>query len=193
MIRLAREGDIPRILEIYGPYIINTTASFEYTVPTQAEFTQRFRRITEKYPWLVWEENGQVQGYAYGSAPFERAAYQWSAEVSIYLTPEAQGKGIGRKLYAALEKLLQFQGFAVVYAIITSENLGSRSFHARMGYSAVAELPGCGFKFGRELGIIWMEKRLFTGEIPSEEPKWWNGIVKNDRNFFDNLDNLTLS
>ena len=92
MIRLACENDLPEILEIYGPYILNTTASFEYTVPTMEEFTARFRGITEDFPWLVWEENGQILGYAYASHPFHRAAYRWCAESSIYLRPEAHGR-----------------------------------------------------------------------------------------------------
>ena len=193
MIRLAQEGDIPQILEIYGPYIVNTTASFEYTVPTLEEFTVRFRSVVKQYPWLVWEEDGRILGYAYGSAPFERKAYQWSAEASVYLRPEVRGRGIGKKLYTALEELLKYQGFAVVYAIITAENLNSRHFHQHLGYRTVAEMPGCAFKFERELGIVWMEKRLFSGEIPSAEPLWWSAVVKNDRNFLHILDILTLS
>ena len=69
MIRIATEADIPAILEIYGPYILTSTASFEYTVPTEAEFLQRFRTITAQFPWLVWEEDAQILGYAYGSPP----------------------------------------------------------------------------------------------------------------------------
>ena len=103
MIRIAAKADIPAILDIYAPYILNTTATFEYTVPSLEEFTARFENITSQFPWLVWEENGTVLGYAYGSAPFERAAYRWCAEVSIYIAPHAKGQGIGRKLYAALE------------------------------------------------------------------------------------------
>ena len=94
-IRMATVQDLPRILEIYGPYVENTVCSFECTVPTLPEFTQRFLDITAQFPWLVWEENGTVLGYAYGSRPFTREAYQWSAEASIYLSPEARRQGIG--------------------------------------------------------------------------------------------------
>ena len=69
MIRIATTADIPAILAIYGPYILHTTRTFEYTVPTEAEFTTRFLSYTRQFPWLVWEENGQVLGYAYGSPP----------------------------------------------------------------------------------------------------------------------------
>ena len=89
MVRLADPSDIPRMLDIYAPYIRSTTVTFEYEVPTLAEFTQRFYGITESFPWLVYEEEGRVLGYAYASLPFERAAYRWCAEPSIYLDPQA--------------------------------------------------------------------------------------------------------
>ena len=104
MIRFAVEADIPEILEIYAPYVLNTAYSFEYTVPTLEEFKERFRSYTQQFPWLVWEEEGRVLGYAYGSRPWGRMAYSWNAEVSIYLAPAIHGRGIGRKLYDVLEE-----------------------------------------------------------------------------------------
>lgn len=169
-IRQATVQDLPRILEIYGPYVENTAISFEYTVPTLAEFTRRFQEITARFPWLVWEEDGIILGYAYGSLPFERAAYQWSAEASIYLHSDACGKGIGRKLYAALEELLQKQGYRKVYAIITTANEASVAFHRAVGYRHTATFPDCGYKFGNWYGTIWMEKKLNGWEAPPREP-----------------------
>ena len=128
-IRLAAETDLPRILAIYAPYVEHTTISFEYTPPTPDEFRQRFLKITARFPWLVWEEQGEILGYAYACAPFERAAYQWCCEPSIYLRPDAQGRGIGRKLYTALEELMKLQGYRNVYAIITAANETSVAFH----------------------------------------------------------------
>ncbi len=110
MIRIATEADVPAMLAIYAPYILTTTHTFEYEVPALEEFTRRFQAVTEQFPWLVWEEDGEILGYAYGSAPFERAAYRWMAEDSVYLRPGARGRGIGRKLLTALEKILQYQG-----------------------------------------------------------------------------------
>lgn len=169
-IRLATVQDIPRILEIYGPYVENTVCSFEYVVPNVEAFTKRFLKITAQFPWLVWEENGTVLGYAYGSRPFERAAYQWSAEASIYICPEAQGKGIGKKLYAALEKLLQIQGYRKVFAIITTANEASVAFHRAVGYRYIATMPDCGYKFGKWYGTVWMDKELNTWTVPPGEP-----------------------
>lgn len=192
MIRFAEKKDIPEILEIYAPYVLTTTNSFEYRVPTQEEFTLRFEKITSQFPWLVWEEDGRVLGYAYGSLPFSRTAYQWSCEVSIYLSPEVQGKGIGRKLYAALEHLLFLQGYRVIYSVVTSENTHSLDFHTHVGYRKVAELPGIGMKFGRWLGTVWLEKRLECDDIPQAAPVACSAIVENNQNLSDILDALTL-
>jgi len=192
-IRIAKEADLPQILAIYGPYVANTTASFEYDVPTLESFTERFRGITAQFPWLVWEEDGVILGYAYASAPFSRAAYRWCAEPSIYLRPEAKGRGIGRALYTALEQILRLQGYQVSYAIITSENQDSVAFHRAMGYTYLADFPKCGFKHGRWQGITWMEKRLSPVEIPSNAPEKYSSVVKNDRNLQEILAKMSLS
>ncbi len=193
MIRIATEKDIPQMLAIYAPYVENTTYSFEYTPPTLEQFTQRFVKYTAQCPWLVWEEDGQVVGYAYGSLPFERAAYAWCAEVSIYIALEAQGRGIGKKLYAAVEEILWRQGYRIIYALITSENEGSLRFHEKIGYTYCAQFPDCGIKFGRSLGVIWMEKKAKSVEVPTKFPVTWSALVENDRKFMDVLASLTLS
>ena len=183
MIRFATEADIPAILDIYGPYVLNTCYSFEYEVPTLEAFTLRFREITKQFPWLVWEENGKVLGYAYGSYPFSRAAYQWSAESSIYLAPEAQGKGIGRQLYAALEEVMKAQGYRKTYAIITTANEASLAFHKAVGFQFVATMPQCGYKFGQLHGITWLEKTLNSDDVLSQFPKSVRAVVNLYRNF----------
>ena len=193
MIRIAEEADVPAILAIYAPYILSTTFTFEYEVPTEDAFLDRFRTITARYPWLVWEENGEILGYAHGSAPFQRAAFRWSCEASVYLHPEARGRGIGRALYTALEKLLAYQGHRLCYAIITSENQPSLDFHGQMGYRFRAELPGCGYKFGRWLGVVWMEKMLKLVDSPSSFPEDWHCLRQDAQKFSDILDILTLS
>ena len=180
MIRIGEERDVPEMLDIYGPYILNTTHTFEYRVPTAAEFLERFRQITRRHPWLVWEEDGQVLGYAYGSAPFERDAYRWSCEASIYLKPEARGRGIGRALYEKLEKILKKQGFQVLYALVTQENADSLAFHERLGYTQKVLFDNCGFKFGRWLGVYWLEKRLSSVEIPNSFPIPFPGLMQDD-------------
>lgn len=169
-IRWATAQDVPRILEIYSYYVENTAISFEYDVPSLEAFAQRFMGITAEFPWLVWEENGAVLGYAYGSRPFERTAYQWCAEASIYLCKDACGKGIGKKLYGQLERLLQAQGYRKVYAIITTANEASVAFHCAAGYRHTATMPDCGYKFGQWHGTVWMEKDLNTWDTPPAVP-----------------------
>lgn len=171
MLRIAREEDIPQMLAIYAPYVEDTTWSFEYAVPTREDFLRRFREITRQFPWIVWEEAGQVLGYAYGSAPFgERQAYAWCAESSIYLRDDVRGRGIGAKLCGALEQLLRDQGYLLLYALVTSENQVSQAFHLAMGFSLRAEFPGCGYKLGRRVGVLWYEKQLNFVESPSNFP-----------------------
>ena len=193
MIRIACEADVPAILSIYAPYVQDTTVSFEYTPPTEEEFLTRFRKITQDFPWLVWEEDGEVLGYTYACRPFERAAYSWCAEPSIYLKPAAHGHGIGRKLYQALEKLLEMQGYRVLLALITGENLASVGFHEHLGYEIVGELKSVGFKFERWLGVFWMEKTLNFVENSSDYPASWGQIVQDNQKIRDILYNLSLS
>ena len=192
MIRPATEADVPEILSIYAPYVEHSTATFEYDVPCRRSFLQRFYDITAQYPWLVWEEDGQILGYAYASPPYSRAAYQWCAEPSIYLRPEATRKGIGHKLYTVLEWILDKQGYQVLYALVTTENSGSIRFHEKMGYFTRAYFPDCGYKFGRWLGVTWMEKRLNFVHSPSGFPKPWRAIVQDVKTFYNILDSLSL-
>ena len=193
MIRLARETDIPDILAIYGPYVENTTITFEYDVPCKKEFEQRFYTITARFPWLVWEENKQILGYAYASPPYARAAYSWCAEPSVYLKPEARGRGIGTKLYRALEQILKIQGYQVLYALVTQENTGSLAFHEKLGYEVRVLFPDCGFKCGRWLGVYWLEKRLIPVEIPNSFPVPFPVIGQDTQRISDILDSLSLS
>ena len=193
MLRIATEADVPAILNIYAPYVRDTTVSFEYEVPTEEEFLARFRSITREFPWLVWEEQGQILGFAYACRPFERAAYAWCAEPSIYLKTEAQGRGIGRKLYLALEELLKIQGCRVTLALITGENTASLKFHERLGYTVVGEIRNCGFKFGRWLNVFWMEKHFGIVENPMDFPIKWDAIGQDDQKICDILYNLSLS
>ena len=193
MIRLATEADVPAMLDIYAPYILTTTYTFEYEVPTQEAFLARFRSLTASFPWLVWEEDGEILGYAYGSLPFERAAYAWCAEDSVYLRPEAKGKGIGKKLLTALENFLQLQGYKKIYAIITSENTVSLDFHRKNGYLFTAEMANCGYKFGRWLGVTWLEKEFpfvpFVGTFPTPFPV----LMQTDEKILHILDTFSLS
>ena len=193
MIRIATEGDIPAILEIYAPYVENTTITFEYDVPGREELLRRFREITVQFPWLVWEEKGEILGYAYAAPPYTRSAYRWCAEPSIYLKPQARGRDIGRKLYTALEELLKLQGYQVLYALITQENISSLHFHEKLGYRRKVLFDNCGFKFNRWLGVYWLEKRLNSVEIPKSFPTSFRQLEQNSQRISDILYSLSLS
>ncbi|MGM9590492.1 MAG: GNAT family N-acetyltransferase [Faecousia sp.] len=193
MIRIARETDVPAMLAIYTPYVENTTITFEYDVPGPEEFFRRFQTITRDFPWLVWEEGGEILGYAYACRPFERLAYAWCAEPSIYLTPAARGRGIGKKLYAALEELLKLQGYRVLLALITGENTASLRFHEKCGYAAAGELKAVGYKFGRWLSVFWMEKTVEIVDNPMDFPTKWPVVRQDEQKICDILYRLSLS
>ena len=178
MIRHATDRDLPAMLAIYRPYVENTTYSFEYDVPSPEVFRARFFDHVAQFPWLVWEEEGAVLGYAYAGAPWERAAYRWCAEVSIYLHPSIHGRGVGRQLYAVLEDILRAQGYRVAYALITTENSGSVAFHEKLGYVYHSTFENCGYKMGRWLGVIWLEKWLNPLGQPAEFPKKWTEVTR---------------
>ncbi len=162
LIRPARERDAAEILAVYAPYVTDTTVSFEYEVPSLEEFTQRIARTREQFGYVVAvdSQTGRIAGYAYYGTLRSRPAYQWSAETSIYLAPEHQGKGLGTRLLGTIERLMARQGIALAVACITSENTGSIEFHRRAGYTLCGTFDNCAFKLGRWLGVTWMEKQL---------------------------------
>ena len=192
MIRIANIKDVPEMLAIYAPYVENTTVSFEYEPPTLEEFTRRFTTFTQQFPWLVWEEDGKILGYAYASAPFTRAAFGWCAEPTVYLRPEARGRNIAASLYTVLEEILFRQGYQALYALVCGENIQSRRFHEKRGYHITAEFPDIGFKMGRWLSLIWYEKRQKIVKSSSIFPRPWPEVVHNAESLDDILGNLSI-
>ena len=180
MIRAATRDDVPAMLAVYAPYVRETAVTFEYETPTAAEFARRFEAISARYPWIVWEEDGAVLGYAYADAAFSRAAYAWDADLSIYLERGARGRGVGPRLYRCLEELLARRGFHNVYGIVTGENLPSVRFHERMGYARLGTLVQTGFKLGRWHDVVWFGRRLRPAGDPGEPPEL-RGCADGDR------------
>jgi len=175
-IRTARAADIPAMLSIYRYFVEHTAVSFEYILPTQEEFLHRFQAHIAEYPWLVWEENGEVLGYAYAGRAFERAAYSWNAEISCYLAPEARRRGIGTQLYAQIEEILTKQGCRKVFAVVTSANEASVRFHEAIGYQTMAVYKDVGYKLGQWYDVIWLEKQLMPLGMPETFPIPWKKI-----------------
>ena len=159
-IRLATPADVPTILDIYAPFITESTTSFEYEVPTVIEFAGRIQLIQQQYPYLVAERDGRVLGYAYASKHRDRTAYQWSVETSVYVHPDGQRQGIARQLYTTLFDLLRRQGYYSAYAGITLPNPASEAFHRSMGFETVGVFKNIGYKFGAWHDVIWLQLAL---------------------------------
>lgn len=175
IVRSAVLEDAERILEIYSYYVQNTAISFEYETPALDEWKARMARTMSRYPYLVIEEDGVIQGYSYAGAFVGRAAYNWSCEMTIYLDHHVQKHGMGRTLYEAMEQALKKMGILNLYACIgypdeDDEYLTTNSadFHAHLGYTKVGTFHKCGYKFGRWYHMIWMEKII--GEHGENQP-----------------------
>lgn len=174
MIRSVTPEDAPALLAIYAPYVEHTAISFEYETPDLPEFLRRMRQVQEKYPYITAvDETGQLLGYAYTSAFVGRAAYDWSAETTIYLREGCQHRGVGRRLYEALEEISRAQHIHTLCACIGKPRIAdeyltdnSVEFHQHMGYRLVGTFYKSGYKFGRWYDMVWMEKSLGGSEPP---------------------------
>ena len=167
MIRIATEADASVLLAIYAEYVKNTAISFEYDIPSVEEFRIRIHDTLEKYPYLVCIRDGEIAGYVYVSEFHHRIAYARSVETSIYVKSGLQKSGVGRELYAALEKALSMQHIINLNACVTCPDgddpyltRNSFDFHQHMGYRQVGEFHKCGYKFGRWYNVAWLEKFL---------------------------------
>ncbi len=155
-IRLATSEDGAALAAIYAPAVSAMATSFELDPPDADEMGRRVRAATERTPWLVCEADGRVIGYAYASRHRERLAYQWSVDVSAYISADAHRRGIGRALYTSLFAILRLQGFCNAYAGITVPNPASFGLHAAMGFELVGIYRNVGFKFGRWHDVAWL-------------------------------------
>lgn len=167
-IRLATSADAEAIRAIYAPYVVQTTFTFEYEVPTREEFLRRMESFAD-YPWLVYEQEGRVVGYAYASPFNERAAYAWTADISLYLDMDCRGAGIGRKLCDCMIALLQLQGVRNLYGIVTDPNPVSFRFHQKLGFEQKGHFDHIGFKHGKWLGVDFMAKDI-APVVPQPDP-----------------------
>ncbi len=184
IVRDAKVEDARRLLEIYAYYVEHTAITFEYDVPTLLEFQNRIKNIKKNYPYLVIEKDGEMKGYAYAGVFKDRAAYNWSCEVTIYLDCKTRKSGLGRQLYEALEKRLGEMGILNLYACIgypkTEDeylNKNSAEFHEHLGYKKIGEFHNCGYKFGKWYNMIWMEKII--GSYQAIQPPVKFNCVKN--------------
>ncbi len=170
-VRPSHDQDLPAITAIYGYHVLNGTGTFETTAPTEAEMAARRADVLAKgLPWLVIEHAGQVLGYAYCQWFKPRPAYRFSAEDSIYLHPDAAGKGLGKELLSELTRQAEAIGIRKLIAVIgDSANLGSVGVHRALGFIPVGTFTSCGWKFGKWLDIVLMEKPLGEGDMTPPE------------------------
>lgn len=160
MIRSARAEDAAALCAIYNPYVRGTTITFEEDAVTAAERAERITKVQAQYPWLVWEEEGVVLGYAYNSSWRARPAYRFSTETAIYLAQGCTGKGIGTQLYQALLDELKGRGFHLVLGGLALPNKASVALHERLGFQKVGHMREAGWKFGAWVDVGFWERLL---------------------------------
>jgi L-amino acid N-acyltransferase YncA len=165
-IRPVTNADMPAITAIYGHHVRTGSASFETEAPALEEMQRRQAALREQgYPYLVAERDGALLGYAYASAYRPRAAYRDTVENSVYLRPEAIGQGAGSLLLAALIVACEEAGFRQMIAVVgDSGNAPSVKLHQRHGFRLVGTLEAVGFKHGRWLDTVLLQRRLGSGD-----------------------------
>jgi phosphinothricin acetyltransferase len=165
VIRPSADTDIPAITTIYAHAVTHGTASFELDPPSEAEMARRRAAILEGgYPYLVAERGGKLLGYAYAGAYRTRPAYRSTVEDSIYVAPSAQGQGVGRALLLALIEACEALDFRLMVAVIGDEaSHGSIGLHRSLGFEPAGILKGIGYKHGRWLSSVLMQRPLGRG------------------------------
>lgn len=159
MIRPVHINDAQELLDIYNYYVINTTANFDIEPLSLETFTNKLNQIIPNYPYIVYEENNEILGYAYGSRFRPRAAYNYVAESTVYVKHEAHGKQIGTKLYTELIRILKETDLHTVLGVLTIPNEASIKLHEKLGFEQVANLKEVGKKFGEWQNVgIWQLK-----------------------------------
>ena len=169
-IRFAAETDASQILEIYAPLVTSTPISFEDTPPSPAEMAGRIRRTLDHYPWLVCDGDEGISGYAYATAFRQRAAYEWSVEVSAYVHTEVRRRGVARGLYTSLFEILRIQGFLNAFAGIALPNEASVALHESLGFTAAGVYEDVGYKLETWHDVGWWQLRLREPDSPPPPP-----------------------
>ena len=161
IIRLASPSDARGILDIYGPYVRDTSLTFETETPSVEAFGERIAVYLHLCPWLVCEIDGRIAGYAYANKYRERVGYQWSVECSAYIHNDFLAAHVGTALYTALYtalfEILKRQGFFNVYAVINLPNDRSVAFHERLGFEYFATYKNVGYKLGKWKNVGWWQ------------------------------------
>jgi phosphinothricin acetyltransferase len=169
-IRRATPHDAVGVATIYAPIVRDTAISFEIDPPGAGELARRIETVGAAAPWLVCELAGRLLGYAYAGSHRVRPAYRWSVDVSVYVHPDHQRRGVGAALYTALLGTLETQGFHRAYAGITLPNAASVALHEGLGFRALGVYREVGYKCGAWHDVGWWERALSDDERPAAEP-----------------------
>jgi L-amino acid N-acyltransferase YncA len=169
-LRAATPDDSAAIAGIYAPFVTGSAVSFETEPPDEAAMRTRMESGGGLYPWLVAEESGALLGYAYAARFRDRAAYRFTVETSVYLRPDASGRGLGRRLYEPLLAILEGQGFTQAIAAITLPNEASVRLHERLGFERAGTYRQVGWKFGAWHDVGLWQKGLAAAGTPPAEP-----------------------
>ena len=177
-VRSARPADLPSIAAIYAESVENGVASYELVPPSLGEMAKRFETITSQgYPYIVAEDAGRIIGYAYASAFRTRPAYRWLVEDSIYLQPEARGKGVGRMLLDELVRRCTELGFRQMLAVIGGAHPASVAVHRGAGFTECGRMTATGYKHGRWLDTVLMQLALGSGAATVPDPDSYPGTL----------------
>lgn len=163
-------ADTPELLRIYAPYVRQTTISFETCLPTLDVMEQRVRETLVQYPWLVAENQDGVCGYAYAGPFRTRVAYEWCAEVTVYIDQAARGAGCGRELYGSLLRTLRKQNYFQAIAAIALPNPVSVAFHESLGFRCVGILPAVGYKAESWVDVGYWQRTLQATSLRPRPP-----------------------
>ncbi len=160
-VRLAdAQRDAASVAAIYGPVVTSGLATFEEVAPDAAEMARRIDAVLERTPWLVFEADGRVIGYAYAAPHQDRPGYRWSVNISVYVADGHRGRGIGRALYDELIERVRRQGYVNAYAGIALPNPASVALHEAIGMRRIGVYERVGFKFGQWHDVAWYGMRL---------------------------------
>jgi L-amino acid N-acyltransferase YncA len=170
-IRLAAPADAPAVAAIYRPFCEETAVSFEVAAPDAREMATRIATVTTQYPWLVFEREGGIAGYAYATKHRDRAAYMWSVDTAVYVQAAARRTGVGRALYEKLFTLLAAQGYINACAGIALPNDPSMALHTAVGFTPVGVYHHVGYKLGAWRDVAWLERRLQPPRVAPPPPR----------------------
>lgn len=173
VIRGATVQDAAACAAIYSPYVKSTAITFELDAPTEGEMAARISAASSTHAWLIAEEESthDVLGYAYAGSFHPREAYRFSCSASVYLAPQAMGRGLGKALYVQLIEALRRKGYYQVFGLIAQPNEASNALHTKLGFEVVGEVKRCGWKLGKWWDVRWYQLGLQQEGGESGEPK----------------------